>query len=296
MNEITPPKKKTVSYSQFSNYWSCSYRFFRDYILKEKTFEDSLNMSFGTGIHEAIQLYLKTLYHKTEKQAESIDLLKYFTWAFKREVTKKKIPHTPEELNEFIEDGRCILSEFKDSSNRLRYFPRDKWELLGIEDKLNMELRNNIMIVGYLDLVLKEKISGNIRIVDFKTSTRGWSYEKEDFTKNAQLKLYKALYSKQHNIPLSKIHVEFVILKRKIYADYKYEQTRIQIHKPPTFQSDILEVIKEFNKFIDVVFTPNGEYNMNAKYHKIPGKGNKNCKYCNYAKNGKCDKKADPIE
>lgn len=286
-------KKKSISYSQFSTYFTCPAKWKFDYIDKLKTFEDTLNLSFGTAIHGAIQLYLRTLYKKSEKQAESIDLMKYFGWAFKKELTKKKIVHTPEEFNEFIEDGRNILSEFKCPSNRLFHFPQHKWELLGIEDKVNIDIRNNIRINGFLDIVLREKLTGNIRIVDFKTSTRGWSYEKQDFAKNAQLQLYKALYSKQHNIPLSKINVEFIILRRKLFEDCKYEQSRIQIHKPAAYKADILLVIEEFNKFIDVAFTADGQHNINAKFLKIPGPGKKNCKYCPYLKNKTCDGKAD---
>ena len=58
-----------------------------------KEFEDNLIMSFGTAIHETVQLYLKVLYGKGDKDAARIDLMKYFKWAFKKEVAKKKIPH-----------------------------------------------------------------------------------------------------------------------------------------------------------------------------------------------------------
>ena len=177
-------RKKTVSFSQFSNWWVCPHRWYRDYILKEKKFEDSIHMSFGTAIHEAIQLYLKTLFEKTEAEAEAIDLIPIFTAAFKREVSRKSIPHTQADFNEFIEDGRCILTEFKDPVNRLRYFPRDKWELLGIEQVMREDVVNNVVLETRLDLVLRERLSGNIRIIDMKTSGRGWSNnDKEDFTK-----------------------------------------------------------------------------------------------------------------
>ncbi len=291
-----PENKKTVSYSQFSNWWSCPHRYYRDYILHEKTFEDNLILSFGTAVHETIQLYLKTLYGKLDADAERINMIKYFTWAFKKQIKLKKIPHTDAELNEFLEDGQNILNEFKEPSNRLRYFPRDKWELLSIEEELNEDIRNNITLNGYIDIVLREKLSGNIRIIDIKTSNSGWnSYQQEDWVKNAQLILYKTLYSKKHNIPLSKIYIEFFILRRKLYKNCSYEQSRIQIFKPSAYQKDIIEVIHEFGKFIDTCFTSNGIYNTSTKYPKIPN-GGKNCKYCNYKKNGSCDGKADIIE
>lgn len=294
MNQVSPSDKKTVSFSQFSNYFTCSYKYYRDYVLKEKQFEDNLILSFGTAIHETIQNFIKSLYTTDEKTANAIDNLTYFKEHFKKIIDEKKIPHTPEEYNEFVEDGKNILDEFVEPSNRIRYFPRDKWELLGIEDELNIEIKNNVNLVGFLDLVLKEKSTGNIRIVDFKTSTRGWvNYDKENFTKTSQLVLYKALYSKKYNIPINKIQVEFVILKRKLYEDSKFEQSRIQIFKPSSYQNDIILVIQEFRKFVEHCFTPEGVRKADADYPKIPGKNKKNCKYCPYLKNKKCDGVAD---
>jgi hypothetical protein len=290
-------KKKVVSHSQFSNWWTCPYKWYRDYILHEKVFEDSIHMSFGTGIHEAIQLYLKTLYTVGEKEAESIDLVPIFVDAFKREVTKKKIIHTKEDFDGFVGDGKAILAEFKDPSNRLYHFPRDKWEWVGVEVQINEDVLNNVNLTARLDLVLREKQSGNIRIVDFKTSGNGWTNnDKEDFTKTSQLVLYKAVYSKKYNVPLSNIHVEFFILKRKLYAKARYAQSRLQIFKPSSYQKDVLQVIQEFGKFVTSCFTAEGVHNTTAKYPKNPGKNKKNCKYCIYLKNGKCNGLAEPLE
>ena len=290
-------RKKIVSFSQFSSYWSCPNHWRLDYIEKLKVFEDSIHMSFGTAIHEALQLYLETLFNKTEEEAESLDLVPVFTTAFKREVSKKNIPHTQEEFAEFIEDGKCILSEFKDPSNRKLYFPRDKWELLGIETDIRENVVNNVVLNGKLDLVLKEKLSGDIRIVDIKTSGRGWSSsDKENFTKSAQLRIYKALYSKKYNVPLNKIHVEFFILRRKLYENCNYEQVEFKFSNTSTYQEDILRVIQEFRKFVEHSFTPQGNYNTAAKYPKIPGKNKENCKWCPHAKNGKCDQIPDVLE
>lgn len=296
-NGSVTTKKKTVSFSQFANWFTCEHKWYRDYILKEKTFEDNLIMTFGTAIHETIQLYLKTLFGMSDKRADHIDMMKYFKWSFRRQITKKKIPHTQQEFNEFVEDGKNILEEFKDPANRLRFFSRSKWELLGIEDELNVEIQNNVNLTGFLDLVLREKQTGKIKIIDIKTSNTGWNnYQKEDFTKTSQLVLYKALYSKTHNIPLTNIDVEFFILKRKLYENAKYVQSRIDIFKPDSYQKNVLQVISEFGKFVDTCFTVQGDYKMDRKYPKNPGIRKKNCKYCNYLKNGKCDGIAEPLD
>jgi len=296
MAEEVKKKKKTVSFSQFTNWWTCPHKWYRDHILHEKTFEDNLNLCFGTAIHEVIQLYIKTYFNKGEAKANTINTTKYLTWVFKRELNFKKIKYKQAEFEEFLEDGKNILNEFIDPSNFLRHFRPDKWELLGIETELSEDLRNNVSLNAHLDMVFKEKATGNIRIIDFKTSSRGWNASnKEDFTKTSQLVLYKAIYSKKYNIPLNKIQVEFIILKRKLFENSRYQQSRIDVFKPSSFQSDVLQVIQEFGKFVDTCFTPTGEHRKEQSYPKIPGDRKKNCKYCPHLKNKKCDGIASPI-
>jgi hypothetical protein len=288
-------KQKTVSFSQFSLYFVCPHHYYIDYVLGKKVFEESLHMSFGTAIHETMQTYLLALYNKSEKDAEQIDMVKFFTNAFQDEITKKNIPHTPTELKEFLEDGVKILNAFHQIDNRLKYFPTDKYTLLDIEHEIEMDIRNNIKIVAYLDLVFKERITGKIKIIDIKTATNAWNeYQKTDFTKTSQLVLYKALYSKKYNIPLHMIDVEFYIVRRKLYENVRYDQSHIQLFKPKSAQSDILQVINEFNGFINECFTPEGQYKPDMKHPKIPGKNNRNCKFCSHLKTPLCNGIADP--
>ncbi len=252
-------------------------------------------MSFGTGIHEAIQAFVVEYFKNGEESARKLDTVKIFSDAFKREVTKKGIKHTQAEFDEFVEDGKGILAEFLSPTNVALQFPRDKFELVGIEVKFVSPVVNNVNLDARLDLVLKEKLSGDIHILDLKTATREWDANtKEDFTKTSQLLLYKAVYSKVNNVPLNKIHVRFVILKRKLYEKADYEQTRIQIVKPEAFQDNVLQVIKEFRHFVEYSFTKDGQRNPNQRYPKIPGERRTNCKWCAYAKNGKCDQMAEP--
>lgn len=310
MSDPVAKKKKVVSFSQFQNWYCCPHRWYLDYIKGLKEFEDSLNMSFGTAIHEAIQLFLRTLYkpkigegndmewcQRCEIRAERFSIHKYFIRQFKREVTKKNIPHTPEQFAEFVEDGKKILDTFKDPKQRIKFFPSHKYKLLAIEDELKMGIKNEVDIVAYLDVVLQDKVTGAIKIVDIKTATRGWNnYQMEDFSKTAQLVLYKALYSKKYNIPLPKIEVEFFILKRKIDEQSRFAQNRIQIFRPAAAQTQILEVINEFTGFVDTCFTTEGTHRTSQKYPKNPGKNKKNCKYCPHVKRGNCDALAEAIE
>jgi hypothetical protein len=157
-----------------------------------------------------------------------------------------------------------------------------------------MSIKNNVDFIAYLDLVLKDKETGKYKIYDFKTSSNGWNkYQKEDPAKFSQILLYKAFYAKKFAVDLNMIEVEFFILKRKLYENVDFPQSRIQIFEPMHNKQAVISTINDFGTFVTECFTTEGTYNVNGSYPKIPGKAKKNCKYCSHHKvncNGKEDK------
>ena len=292
---MSEQKKKTVSYSQYGKWYVCPHHWYLDYVKGLRTREVNLNLTYGNAIHETLQLYVKTLYTEGLVKATTLNLPNFFIEHFVDECTDNKIKCTQAEMTEFVEDGINFIKEFMQASVRLQHFPADKYEFLGVEDELTMELQNNTQYWGFIDLVLKDKATGRIKIFDFKTSRVAWSEAKmSDLAKTSQLVLYKALYSRKHNVPVSMIDVEFMILKRKVYAakDCRYKQSRIQIFKPDASQLEVYRVVSHFTQFLTECFHPDGSYNEDIKYPKIPGKGKTNCKYCLH-KGKNCDAIAD---
>lgn len=286
-------RNKVVSYSQYSKWFKCPHSWFLDYIKGLKVFEANLNLTYGNAIHETLQLYVKTLYTEGMIKATILDLKSFFIDRMIEEATTNKIKFTQDEIEEFIEDGINFIKEFMTAAVRLEHFPPDKYEFLGVEDELKMPLLNNTEYYGYIDLVLKDKATGRIKIFDFKTSRMAWTTaQMEDLAKTSQLVLYKALYSKKHNVPVTKIDVEFLILKRKLYPNSKYRQSRIQVFKPEADQKEVTRVVDHFHQFLTECFHPDGSYNEDIKYPKIPGKNKANCKYCPH-KGVNCDAIAD---
>jgi hypothetical protein len=286
-------RKKIVSYSQYSMWFKCPHHFYLDRVKGLRVNESSLILSYGNAIHETIQEYVKILYTNGLIKATTFKVRDFFIEHYINEITEKGIKFTQDELKEFIEDGANFLKEFMQSAVRLKHFPADKFELLGIEDELSMPLFNNVDYWGFIDLVLKEKATGKIKIFDFKTARFGWNNaQMEDLAKSSQVLLYKALYSKKHNVPLSMIEVEFFIMKRKLYENSHYRQSRIQIFSPEATQKEVTRVVDHFNQFVSECFKEDGTYNLEAKYPKIPGKSKTNCKYCLH-KGKTCDAIAD---
>jgi len=293
---IAPKKKKRVSFSQYSTFSKCERKWFYDYAKDLREKDDSINTVFGTAIHETVQKYIEILYTNGVEEADALELKKIFKESYDREVDEKlkskNKPLSDDEYTEFYYNGEDILEDFSKTSNKLKHFPPSKYELIGIELPLEMDIKNEVSFIAFVDVVLKDKMTGKIKIIDFKTSTNGWNkYMKEDNTKIAQLHLYKVFYSRKFNVPMSNIDVEFFILKRNLYENVSFVQSRIQIFNPPNTKMEIVETVSDFSNFVERGFNEDGTFKTDeASFSKNPGTAKKNCKYCIHYKK-RCDGK-----
>jgi hypothetical protein len=287
-------KKKTISFSQISMYNDCQYKWFLTYVKKLGTGDQTIHLIFGSAMHTVLQAYLKTMYNESAKVADTIDVYKMLHEELSKEFVKSsetmgKFLCTKEELMEFYMDGIAILDFFK--KHRGDYFNKKGFELAGIEVPLRVDTGNNTVFSGFIDIIIRDTISGKVKIIDFKTSTMGWrDYQKNNDNKTSQLILYKKFYSDTHSIPIDMIDVEFIILKRKLYENMDYPQKRIQRFSPPSGKPTINKVSSTLNEFISACFDTSGAYIENRKYLKAEDL--KKCKYCEFA--GKieiCDQK-----
>ena len=63
--------QKTISYSQYSVFSQCKYRWYLTYAKKMLPFSSSINTVFGTAIHETIQEYLIILFEQGIKTSDN---------------------------------------------------------------------------------------------------------------------------------------------------------------------------------------------------------------------------------
>jgi len=152
-------------------------------------------------------------------------------------------------------------------------------------------------MISYLDVVLRDKRTDEIIILDFKTSTSGWNkYQKADKTKTAQLVIYKDYYAQQYGHDVEKIKVEYLILKRKLVEEAMFPQKRIQSFVPASGKPTRNKIKREIEDWIKACFNEDGSYNTEREYIAIAGKNNKNCKYCDFAKNDSLCSKANRVK
>jgi hypothetical protein len=284
-----------VSFSQYGMWSSCPQQYKLNYIDKLGESSSNIHTIFGSAMHETIQHYLSVMYGVSKKQADEINvdklLLERMRENYKVEVEKMSegTPCSQEELEEFFGDGRRILEWFMKHIGK--FYSKSGYELVGIEIPLNKEIKKGVHFIGYIDIVLKDIAENAIIIIDLKTSTMGWNkYQKEDRLKNSQILLYKKYYSDLFNIPLTKIRVEFQIMRRKLPEDSPYPVPRISKHIPPNGSPSVNKVYDEFMSFIDIVFDDEGNF-RDIPYPKVPGNAKKNCKWCEFSVRGLCDGK-----
>jgi len=278
-----------ISYSQLSMFNECPQRWKLNYVDKLRVFQSNIYLVFGTAMHEVIQTYLDIMYNTSIKSAEKLDLNKMLFDNLCREFAKAKEqdgknPCTKEELSEFLQDGVDILDFIK--ARRNQYFQKRDYELIGCEVPIELTLKKDIGFIGYLDLVILHKPTNTLKIIDIKTSTRGWNkWQKMDKNKTQQLLLYKQFYAEQYNHPVEKIEVEYFIVKRKLWETADFPQKRVQKFVPASGKPSMNKVINGLNLFLDVAFDDEGNHNTD-KIFALPSK--KACKWCEFRKTEHC--------
>ena len=228
---------KKISYSQYNQWVTCPYKWKLNYIDELGEYTDSIHTMFGTSMHEVLQTYLTVMYNDTVKMADALPLEKMLLHRMKTNYNQIMDRNGGEvfceqsDMEEFYQHGLVILEWFK--KKRGNYFSKKGYELVGIEVPIDYNLPNDIKFIGYMDVVLYNKVSGRYKIIDIKTSTMGWNkWMKADKNKTDQLLLYKQFYGAQHEIPLDKIDVEYFIVKRKLYEKVDFPQRRLQTFSP----------------------------------------------------------------
>lgn len=264
-------KNKHISYSAISTFQNCPAQWYYLYAKKLVPFSSSMHTIFGNAVHETIQDWLEVLYFDSVKKANEVDLhrelFENMVTAFKA-AKAQSVGHLDRNINSkqmqlFYQDGVHILDFIKKKRNA--YFTTKDMQLCGVETLLYHELKPGVMFKGFIDLVFYNKKTGRYLVMDIKTSTRGWdAFQKKDISKTQQVALYRDFFSKQFDVPIEDIDVEFFIVKRRIPKDPQFPAAakRVQQFSPAvgprktkqlreSFESSLVEMLDEDNNWRD---------------------------------------------
>ncbi len=274
-----------ISWSQYVAWKSCPQKWKLRYIDKQKFYTDSIHTVFGKAFHEVLQTYLTRMYEESIKNADELDLGNMLVESLKEHYSSAVAAmggshfSKKSELIEFCIQGAKALEWFK--KKRAYYFNKNGWELIGVEIPINDKYKN-VKVLGYIDVLMKNVKTGRIRIIDIKTSSRGWSpkREKRDPMKKGQLLFYKKFIAEKYGCELSEIDVEFLIFKRLLWENSDFPQKYVQSFEPPSAKVSINKTFKEIDIFISECFNQDGSYNVEGTYRQLGVESG--CKWCEF--------------
>lgn len=277
--------QKSVSYSQYSMYKQCNFRWYLNYVKKHRVFKPSIHTLFGTSFHETIQEYLRLMYEESVKKSDEFDyetfLKERMIANYKEEMEKNNNEHyvNKEDFNDFIQDGINIMSWLK--KHRKKYFTTKKVKLIGIEIPMEQYIVDdipNVIMQGYIDIIFYDEELKKYIIIDFKTSTSGWKEsDKKDELKLSQVLLYKHFYSRALKITPEEVEVMFMVVKRRPFVSEDFPTHWVQEIKPAQGKAKLKKAVEDFESFVRDCFTKDAKY-IDKEYAKNPD----NCKFCEF--------------
>lgn len=274
-----------ISYSQFSTHHDCALKFEKKYVHGDYRSDYSIQLAFGTSIHDSVQYFVQQLYTTSRKSAQKLDLEQFLYDRLFKNYTESVVKNGNKdfsneiEMAEFYNDGCNILNEIKQDCDK--YFP-DTYKHIGSEIHLVSSIVEGVALnfQAFMDDTFYDTKTDTIIVFDYKTSKSGWSdMDKSNVYKLSQLRLYKHFISKIFDIALEDIEIKFVILKRKVYlGSGKYPAKHINSFIPPSGKKKIVESFGLITDFVERNFDKNGSYLKTYTRDANPSKFT--CTYC----------------
>lgn len=146
----------TYSFSKLNSYYHCGHEFYRRYIECEEP-EPSFFTQYGSYVHHILEEYYKG-------KISIFELPSYYEEHFDENIIKEAPP------NNYVDLRESYYQKGLDFFNNLNNFDFDKYEILGVEKEIRFTVLDKPFI-GYIDLLLREKSSGNIIMQDHKSAS-----------------------------------------------------------------------------------------------------------------------------
>lgn len=215
-----------ISASQMFTYLGCSLKYMFQYVQKTKPQHLSIALPFGKAIHQAIEKYYQSVMD-TGEGAPVEAMKELFAESVSLAIDNSEVPvlfkQEAPDKDSIIEMGHQLLQVFHDDVDLTGY------EIVGTEIPLSATLYTDrgeptdVKLVGILDLLLRDKGSGELLVVDNKTAKQAKSQASAD--EDLQMTAYSYLLaSNRYIFPRSEIKCRFDVLRKlkKPKMEYSY--------------------------------------------------------------------------
>ncbi len=253
----------TWSFSRLNSFYNCCYEWKLHYIECNKS-ENGAFGEYGSLMHEILEKYIK-------EELSLFELNQYYEKHF-----NDKIPHDFPP-NKYVDIRQSYYDKGIEYLNNID-LDLDRYEILGVEKEIRFKIEDKDF-VGYIDLLVKDKETGEIIIIDHKSASikilKNGSISKSDQKHFLEFKRQLYLYS----IPIVKEYGSVSKLKWNMFKDQKW----IEIPWKQEEYDEAIQWAKDTLKLIEneSLWLPNQDYY-----------------YCNYLcgqRNNACEFKPQPI-
>lgn len=280
-----------ISYSAWSNWAKCPYKYKIIYKDKVRLFKGNIHTAFGKAIHETIELILKEnikfKLSDLNKRSSFIDkkFNELFLFYFNDLPEKEKELSSKEAkdlFDEMLSRGSIlavaavkqlhiefpnfkVLSIEEEISETIYEFENSAWDFNGQINDADFNFK------GFLDLAIQTP-DKRIHIIDWKTTSWGWEPEKKsDKIITYQLTYYKHFFSLKNEIDYKDIDVYFGLIKRTAFdKEKKPKNNMIEIFKVPCGPKKVKNALNILNQAV---------YNIHKENYP---KNKLSCNECEY--------------
>lgn len=228
----------TWSFSRLNSWHTCQYGFWLKYVECNQGINNFFGQ-YGSYIHKILEMYAKG-------ELSIFEISQYYEDHWSENVTYDAPP------NKFVDLGQSYYEkglEYLDNIDLIL----DDYDLLGVEKEVKFEL-GGYEFVGYIDLLLREKSSGKIIVLDHKSHSLklkkngevSKSDEKtiQDFKR--QLYLYSIQVKKEYG------HVDY--LEWNLFKDRNHYRIPFKQEELDEAINWVLETIEDIKN--TTVYTP----------------------------------------
>lgn len=250
-------KPLSISFSQYSRYKYCPWKFFIEKIANVGLDDKNINLYFGSAFHDVLQ-------KKFIDYNISLDTIKnHFKITLFYLMHRDNFECSKEDYEIYLNQAYSIFDAI----------PFDEiikeFEVIDTEYDFFYEISPKKTFHGIIDFILKHRQTGRYLIGDWKTSLHGWSdYKIKDDLLITQLQFYKFFWSKKKEIPSNLIDTEYWVVTRedgvkfnRIPVNFKEQEVKLNI-------GDLKNSIK-------LIYKDN-------KFPKIKFRNSNRCKWCIY--------------
>ena len=203
--KVENANKVHISFSEFSLFNQCGHRHLLEKHLAIIQQPPSIHLYFGNAVHASLE-------HALKNNVDINIVVDFFRTTFTKDMmdNMKETADFKNNFYDFLEQGEQLI-RILDLENIFK-----DYEIVAIEESLYENVYLQYFFKGFIDLVIRHKVTRRYKIVDWKTSGSDWDVKKKkkDEIFLSQMQFYKFFWGRKNKVALDEIDCGYIVLNR----------------------------------------------------------------------------------